>query len=479
MIEWDKFYIGGEWVDPVSGNVIEVISPHSEKVVGVVPDAGPADVDGAIAAARTAMAGDWGHSTPHERAAVLAHLATEYAKRAEDVATAQVLEMGCPISQVREVMVDPSIAALEYYSEIASTYEQEERRESRRGIVSVVRRKPIGVVGAIVPWNGPNYLSMLKIGPAMVAGCATVLKPAPEAPLDLYVLAEAAIVAGVPPGVLNIVAGGRETGEYLVLHDDVDKVAFTGSGAAGRRVAELSGGRLRPVTLELGGKSAAIVLEDADLDKTLAGLAVNCFINSGQVCSLDSRVLVHRSRVVEFTEAFVAMASSLKVGDPLDPETQIGPLVAERQRDRVEGYIQAGLDAGARLLTGGGRPPDQPTGWYIQPTVFDQVHPDMKIVREEIFGPVISIFAYDTVDEAIALSNDSDYGLAGSIWTDDVEKALRISARVNTGTMAINGFGCQICAPFGGVKSSGLGREMGPESVQAYVELQSVLLPHA
>ena len=479
MIEQSTLYIGGRWTEPSSTDRIDVISPHSEQVVGTVPDSKPADVDTAIAAAQSALHGSWGRTSPEERGEVITRLVAEYAQRADEVARLQVLEMGCPVSQVRPVMVDPAIGILDYYAGLASSHQEQERRVGPHGMTSVVRRKPVGVVGAVIPWNAPSYLSMLKLGPALVSGCTLVLKPAPEAPLSLYPLAEAAIAAGLPAGVLNIVPGGRDTGEYLVSHPGIDKVSFTGSVATGRRIAELAGPRFLPTTLELGGKSAAIVLADADLASTVAGLALNCFVNSGQVCGVDSRILLPRARVEEFTAAFVAMVGALKVGDPSEPDTAIGPLVVARQRDRVENYIGTGVAQGARILVGGSRPADQPTGWYIEPTLFDRVSPDMTIAQEEIFGPVVSILAYDSEDEAIEIANGTQYGLAGSVWSTDVDHALAISAGIDTGIVAINGFGCQFSTPFGGVKSSGLGREMGPESLEAYVEYQSVMLPAA
>jgi aldehyde dehydrogenase (NAD+) len=474
LIDHREFLIGGRMTTPSTQNMIEVISPHSEQPVGRTPDGAPADIDAAVAAARAAMSSEWGRSSVTDRVKVMKRLLAECRTRADEFGFAQVSEMGCPISQVNLVMVEPAFGQLDYYTEIAAETKFEERRVGAGG-ASIVRRKPVGVVGAIIPWNGPPMLTMMKLAPALAAGCAMVLKPAPEAPLDAYVLAEAAVAAGLPDGVLNIVPGGRQLGEYLVTHPGVDKIAFTGSGVAGKRIGALCGELLRPVTLELGGKSAAIVLEDADLGSTVAGLAFNSFLNSGQVCAADSRILLPASRYDEFVEAIAAMVGSLRVGDPFDPQTFVGPLVAERQRDRVEGYIAQGISEGARPIVGGGRPRDLRTGWYVEPTLFVDVKPSMTIAREEIFGPVVSVLSYSDEDDAVAIANDTNYGLAGSIWTSDVAHAVELSARIETGTMAINTFGCQPCTPFGGVKSSGVGREGGPEGLSAYLSTQSIL----
>jgi aldehyde dehydrogenase (NAD+) len=474
MMQHRKFLIGGQMTAPSTQNTIEVISPHSEQVIGRTPDGAPADIDAAVAAAQSAMAGEWGRTSPAERVEVMKRLLEECRKRADDFGFAQVSEMGCPIAQVNPVMVEPAFDQLEYYTDLAAGMDFAEHRVGVGGR-SLVRHRPVGVVGAIVPWNGPPMLTMMKLAPALAAGCAMVLKPAPEAPLDSYVLADAALAAGLPDGVLNIVPGGRQLGEYLVTHPGIDKVAFTGSGVAGKRIGALCGELHRPVTLELGGKSAAIILEDADLAATVTGIAFNSFLNNGQVCAADSRILLPASRFDEFVDAIAAMVGSFKVGDPFDPETFVGPLVTDRQRDRVEGYIALGVSEGARAIVGGGRPRDLHSGWYVEPTVFVDVKPSMTIAREEIFGPVIALLAYTDEDDAVALSNDTNYGLAGSIWTSDVAHAVELSARIETGTMAINAFGCQPCTPFGGVKSSGIGREGGPEGLRAYLSTQSVM----
>jgi aldehyde dehydrogenase (NAD+) len=475
MYQYDKLFIGGEWVAPATDAVIDVISPHSEKVVGRVPDGSPADIDAAVEAARKAFEGPWGKTTPEERAEVMDRLITVWAKRSDDLAEAMVTEMGVPVSQVRGMHIDAGAVGLEYYTGLARTYPFEERREGMLG-TSVVRRLPVGVVGAIIPWNGPPLLTVMKLAPALAAGCTMVLKPAPEAPITSYILAEACIEAGLPPGVLNIVPAGREVGEHLVTHRGTDKIAFTGSPSAGRRIASLCGEQLKRVTLELGGKSAAIIMDDADMDATLEGLKVASFANNGQVCASNTRLLVPAQSYDDWVDAVGGLAASLPVGDPFDPATWVGPLVAERQRDRVEGYIKVGIDEGAKVVTGGKRPGEQPTGWYVEPTVFADANNGMRISREEIFGPVVAVIPYRDEADAIAIANDSEYGLHGSVWTRDKAHGLEVAGQVRTGTLAINGFGTDMTSPFGGMKGSGLGREFGPEGLHAYLEDQSILL---
>jgi aldehyde dehydrogenase (NAD+) len=335
----------------------------------------------------------------------------------------------------------------------------------------------VGVVAAIVPWNVPLFVTMRKLAPALAAGCTVVLKPAPETPLDAYQLAECLEAAGLPNGVVNIVMAGREVGEYLVTHPDIDKVSFTGSTAAGRRVAGLCGERLRRCTLELGGKSAAIILDDADLTETIAGLYVpTSLMNNGQACVAQTRILASRSRYQEVVDALVEATRNIKVGDPLDPDTAVGPLVAERQRTRVEGYLAKGQEEGAKIAIGGGRPAGLPKGWYVEPTVFVNVDNKMTIAQEEIFGPVVVVIPYDDVDDAVAIANDSQYGLSGSVWSADQATAVDIARRVRTGTMGINGMGMDFGGPFGGYKCSGLGRELGPEGLQGYLEYKNITL---
>jgi betaine-aldehyde dehydrogenase len=454
-----------------------VVSPATEEVIGRAPHASTADVDRAVAAARAALVdGPWPAMSPGERAEVMAALSAQLQARSMEIADLITAENGSPASFSLMGQVFASTMVLDYYTELARTFAFTDERTGIMGPVTV-RREPVGVVGAIVPWNVPLFTTMLKLAPAMAAGCTVVLKPAPETPLDAYILAEAAEAAGVPAGVLNIVAAGREVGEHLVTHPGVDKIAFTGSTAAGRAIAALCGQLLRRCTLELGGKSAAVICDDADVDTTIAGLLPASTMNNGQACVAQTRLLVPNSRKAEFTDAIAAAVGALVVGDPADPATQVGPLTSARQRERVEGYIAAGRDQGATVAVGGGRPAGFDRGWYVEPTVFADVDNGMRIAQEEIFGPVLAVIGYDDVDDAVAIANDSEYGLSGSVWSADVERATAIANRMQTGTVSVNGFMIEFCAPFGGFKNSGLGRELGPEGLAHYLEYKTVMYP--
>jgi aldehyde dehydrogenase (NAD+) len=479
-IERTDLFIDGDWQPPLSTETYTVVSPATEEPIGRVPIAGAKDVDRAVAAARRAFEGPgspWAATTPAERAEVMERLADALCARTEELARLVTCENGMPMAMSPRANVHSPVGILRYYAGLARSVEWEERRPAFASGSTLVRREPVGVVGAIVPWNYPQALAMMKIAPALAAGCPVVLKPALETALDAYVLAEAASEAGLPPGVLNIVPGGLEAGEALVAHPDVDKIAFTGSTPAGRKIAEVCGRLLRPVTLELGGKSAAIVLDDADLDATLAGLARVSFANNGQTCYLSTRVLAPATRYEEVLEAVSAMADGFTVGDPLDPQTAVGPVVSRRQRERVEGYIASAHAEGARKTTGSrrtGRLPER--GWYIEPTVFGDVPPGMNIAREEIFGPVLAVTRYGSDEEAVALANDSEFGLGGTVWTTDQERGLAIARQVRTGTIGVNTYGLDFHSPFGGRRASGLGRELGPEGLSAYLEWKSVYL---
>ncbi len=358
------------------------------------------------------------------------------------------------------------------YAEMIKAYPLEEVRPSQNG-ATIVRREPVGVVGAIAPWNYPQVLAMMKIAPALAAGCTIVLKPSPETALDSYVMGDAAKEAGLPPGVLNIVLGGREAGASLVSHPDVDKIAFTGSTATGRIIGAECGRLIRRVTLELGGKSAAIFLDDGDVETFIAGLGMASFMNNSQTCTTQSRILVARSRYDEVVDAVAAFARSQHIGNPLDPSVTIGPMASEQHLDRVLGYIDVGRDSNARLVAGGGLA-DQNRGWFVEPTVFADVDNSDRLAREEVFGPVMAMMPFDDDEDAVAIANDSNYGLGGSVWTTDEERGIDVSRRVRTGTIGVNYYLLDLGAPFGGMKDSGIGRELGPEALNSYLEYKSI-----
>ncbi len=475
----DTLFIGGEYVKPESGDVIDVVSPHSEEVIGQVPDASPADIDKAVAAARNAFDhGPWPTMAPEERGAAIARLSAALQARAEPIADLISSQNGSPKSWSIMGQVFSSTMVLDAYANYTKTYQYVDHRTGALGGRVQVRRAPVGVAAGIIPWNVPLFIMALKLGPAMAAGVPMVIKPAPETPLDAYLLAEAIVEADLPPGVINIVPAGRENADYILRHPGIDKVSFTGSSAVGKHIASVCGEQLKRVTLELGGKSAAIVLDDVVLEDALLNeMVMSGLMNNGQVCGAQSRILAPRSRYDEVVDALAAKVGDLHVGDPLDLTTQVGPLVAERQRTRVEGYIEAGKAAGARVAVGGERPSHE-KGWYVAPTLFADVDNSMKIAREEIFGPVLSVIPYDGEDEAVQIANDSDYGLCGSVWTADADHGAEVGARVRTGVVAVNSATIlDFNAPFGGFKQSGVGRELGPEGIDPYTELQTIIMP--
>ena len=477
MRDYDRLFIGGEWVEPAGNGFIEVISPHSEEPVGRVPEGTEADIDRAVAVARQAFdEGDWPRTSPQERAEVVRRFSDVYAARIPEMAEVITDEMGSPISFSQLAQSPAPWMMLTTFLQIAAEYPWEERRPGVLSSEVVVRREPVGVVGAIVPWNVPQFVTMSKLAPALLAGCTMVLKPSPETPLDAFLMADILTEAGVPKGVVSIVPAGREVGEHLVRHPGVDKIAFTGSTAAGRRIASICGEQLKRVSLELGGKSAAIILEDADLATVVQGLQFASLMNNGQACVAQTRILAPRSRYAEVVDAMAAMMRGLSVGDPHDPATAVGPLVAKRQQERVEKYIALGQEEGAKVVVGGnGMPAGLEKGWYVQPTLFADVDNGMRIAQEEIFGPVLATIPYDDVDQAVRLANDSEYGLAGSVWTSDTAQGLEIARRVRTGTYGVNQYTMDFVAPFGGYKASGIGREFGREGLEHYLELKSIV----
>jgi aldehyde dehydrogenase (NAD+) len=479
MQEYDRLYIGGEWVAPAGKATIDVISPHSEEIVGRVPEGTEADVDRAVAAARTAFdTGEWARLSPEERIAAVQKFSEIYAARIPDMAAVITEEMGSPITFSNLAQSPAPWLMLNTFLQVAAEYPWEERRSGVLSGEVIVRREPVGVVGAIVPWNVPQFVTMSKLAPALIAGCTIIVKPSPETPLDGFKLAELLEQAGIPKGVVSIIPAGREVGEHLVRHPGIDKVAFTGSTAAGRRIAAICGEQLKRCTLELGGKSAAIILDDADLGATVEGLKFASLMNNGQACVAQTRILASRQRYDEVVDAVAAMVGGLAVGDPSDPATEVGPLVAERQQERVEKYVALGQEEGAKVAVGGnGRPGGLDTGWYVKPTVFSNVDNSMRIAQEEIFGPVLAVIPYDDADDAVRIANDSDYGLAGSVWTGDLDRGLDIAKRVRAGTYGVNQYTMDFVAPFGGFKASGMGREFGREGIDAYVELKSIAPP--
>jgi aldehyde dehydrogenase (NAD+) len=474
----DALYIGGRWMTPSSSEVISVTSASTGQTIGHVAAGRPADIDAAVSAARQAFddPSGWSSWPNKDRAGALERLAAELEIRSGPLAQAVSSQNGMPITVSTMIEAQFPVAIIRYYAGLIAAQEVESSQPGSFGGTTHIRQEPVGVVAAIAPWNFPQTLAAQKYAPALAAGCTVILKPSPETVLDAILLAEAATAAGLPEGVLSIIPGDGETSGYLVTHPGVDKVAFTGSTDTGRRIAESCGKLLRPVTLELGGKSAAIVLEDADLDLANIGQALfgATLINNGQTCFVSTRILAPRSRYNEVVDTMAGFAQSLTVGDALDEMTQIGPLASAQHRERVEGYIRKGTSDGARLVVGGGRPKGLDDGWFVEPTIFADVDNNSTIAREEIFGPVLSVIGYEGVDEAVRIANDSDFGLAGTVWTADPDRGMEIARRIRTGSVGVNGYLPDLAAPFGGVKDSGIGRELGVSGLAAYQVSKSI-----
>ncbi|MEZ5211117.1 aldehyde dehydrogenase [Gordonia sp. (in: high G+C Gram-positive bacteria)] len=475
-IATDQLYLGGRWTAPHSTTRLDVHSPATGELIGSVPEADADDVDAAVRAARAAFdAGVWRLTPPSERAAVLRRAAALINERSADICALVSAEMGATPADVATLQQLAGTGVLAGYADAAEAYEWSEKRTGMFGETLVVR-EPVGVVGAIIAWNVPLFLLCNKFGPALAAGCSIVLKPAPETPLNANLLAELFTEAGVPEGVISVVPGGVATGRALVDHPGVDKITFTGSTAAGRSIAARCGETLKRCSLELGGKSAAIVLDDVDLPAAAPMLVFSGILNAGQACVAQTRVLVPRSRHDEIVAAMVDVAAGFTPGLPDDPETKIGPLINDKQFEKVTGYIARGKADGATAVLEVPGPAIGTENW-VGPTIFTGVTNDMAIAREEIFGPVISVIAYDDVDEAVAIANDSDYGLAGSVWSADIDRAVEIAKRVRTGTLGINWYAIDPASPFGGYKNSGIGRENGREGLESYLEHKSILMP--
>jgi aldehyde dehydrogenase (NAD+) len=472
----DRFFIGGQWVTPSSDATIDVIDSHTEEVYLTVADAQAADIDRAVSAAREAFDnGPWPRLAHAERAEYLRALGEEVSKRATDIAELWPRESGV-LHAVARGAAAGARHTFDYYADLAGTFPWEVPTRPVRGGFGLVVKEPAGVVGAIIPWNAPMGLISMKLAPALIAGCTVILKSSPEAPGEGYLIAEAAEAVGLPHGVLNVVTADREVSELLVRDPRVDKITFTGSTAAGRRIASICGERIARCTLELGGKSAAVILDDADIETAAQGLAQAECLLSGQVCASLTRIVVTRPRHDEMVEALAAAFSKVKVGDPFDSSSQMGPLAAERQRTRVEGYIAKGVETGAILATGGGRPKDLDRGWYVEPTVFGNVDNSSVIAQEEIFGPVLSVIPAADEMDAIRIANDTIYGLHGAVFTNDVERAREVAGQMRTGAIGHNGFKSDFGMGHGGFKQSGIGREGGVEGLLPFLESKAILL---
>ena len=468
----DRLYIDGRWVASTGTGSIDVIDSTNEEVIGTVPEGTAEDIDAAVAAARRAFPG-WSSTPVEERTALLTKVSEALGARMDSLADLITHEVGMPYTLSQLVQVGLPMASFGSMAAIAEDFTWEKSVGN-----SLVVREPVGVVGANTPWNYPLHQIAAKVAPALAAGCTVVLKPSEVAPLNAFVLADVFDEVGAPPGILNLVTGfGPVVGEAIAAHPGVDMVSFTGSTRAGKRVAEVASATVKRVALELGGKSANVLLDDADFAKAVPDGVAKCYANSGQTCSALTRMLVPRDRLAEVETLAREAAESHVPGDPFAAGTRLGPLVSAVQRDRVRGYIDKGLGEGAVLVTGGSEAPDGlDQGFFVQPTVFSSVTRDMTIARDEIFGPVLVIIPYDTEEEAIEIANDTDYGLAGGVWSGDPDRATKVARRLRTGQVEVNGGGFNPLAPFGGYKQSGNGRELGAFGLEEYLEVKSLQL---
>jgi aldehyde dehydrogenase (NAD+) len=468
----DKIYIDGAWVPSTGAQHLEVINSSTEEVMGTIPEGTPEDVEKAVAAAKAAFPG-WAATPREERGKYIQRIAEGLGARMAEIAQTIAGEVGMPLNLATPIQAGMPVGNWSAIAGILDSFEFETQVGN-----SLIVREPVGVVGAITPWNYPLHQITLKVAPALAAGCTVVLKPSEVAPLNAFILAEVINDVGLPNGVFNLVTGiGPVVGEAIAAHKDVDMVSFTGSTRAGKRVAELCAQRVARVALELGGKSANVILPDADLPKAVADGVFKAFLNSGQTCSALTRMLVPRDRLAEAEEIAAATAAAFAPGDPFGGAAMLGPLVSAAQRERVRGYIQKGIDEGAKLIAGGPEAPEGlEKGYYVQSTVFSEVRNDMTIAQEEIFGPVLSILPYDTEDEAIDIANDTIYGLAGGVWSGDPEHAKQVALKLRTGQVEVNGGAFNTSAPFGGYKQSGLGREAGTFGLEEFLEVKSLQL---
>lgn len=473
---FDDLFIGGAWVVPDHDKRLEVRSPATDEVIGYAPDASEADIDRAVRAARECFDNSsWPELSFAERGSYLRKMASALETHVDMLARVTTDESGLPYHTVAPVHVHRSAELLRYYADLSERIRIEEPKGGSLA-AATLRREPVGVVGSITPWNAPIVIAHFTIGPAVLAGCPLILKTAPETPLHGQLLAQ---IYGdiLPPGAFNVVPASREASEALVRHSGVDKISFTGSSATGRHIASICGEQLTRCSLELGGKSAGIVLEDADLSAVMPVLGIAIVQNNCQACVGQTRILAPQSRYDEVVEAVAAYFDGLKVGDPYDADTNIGPLIAERQLRRAEDYVRIGLDEGAKIVRGGNRPKDLDCGWYLDLTLFRDVDNGMRIAREEIFGPVFVVIPYADDRDAIRIANDSDYGLSGTVWTSDQERGWNIARKIRTGNFGVNTFAIEYSAPFGGFKSSGIGRQLGEEGLAGFFELKSITSP--
>jgi len=472
LLVYDKLYVNGHWVAPAGNGTLDVINSTTEEVMGRIPEGTPEDINRAVEAARAAFEG-WSTTPVQQRAELLTRMSAGLAARQSEIAAIIAAEVGMTLPLANAVQAGMPAMEMGSYAKLLTEYSFEEQIGN-----SLVIQEPVGVVGCITPWNFPLHQVVAKVAAAMAAGCTIVLKPSEVAPLTAFILAEIAHEAGLPAGVFNLVSGlGPVVGEALASHPDVDMISFTGSTRAGKRVSELAAQTVKRVALELGGKSANIILDDADLEKAVQGGVANCYFNSGQTCSAHTRMLVPRSRHDEAVKIAKAAAESFTVGDPRVGKAKLGPLISDVQRERVRGYINKGIAEGATLVTGGAEPPEGlEKGYFVRPTVFANVRNDMTIAREEIFGPVLSIIPYEDEDDAVRIANDTPYGLAGGVWSADPERAKRVARRLRTGQVDINGGSFNPFAPFGGYKQSGNGRELGRYGFEEFLETKSLQL---